>query len=89
MPASRSISITLPDAEADAVSALVRSGRYRSESDVVRDGLRALDERERAVEGWLSGSVATEYAAWERGSLESVDLSEFRDELARERATRT
>jgi putative addiction module CopG family antidote len=36
------MSVTLPLEMADAVRERVRSGQYASESEVVRDGLRAL-----------------------------------------------
>lgn len=63
MRSSRQLSITLPNAVADAVSARVSLGRYASESEVIRDGLRALAAQERAVEDWLRGSVMRDYAA--------------------------
>lgn len=86
MPSTRHLSVTLPDDLADAVRARVASGRYASESEVVRDGLRALAEQEGVIEDWLRGPVLREYAAWEAGSVETVGLEEFRDELARDRA---
>jgi putative addiction module CopG family antidote len=39
----------------------VASGEYASESEVVRDGLRALQARDRAIEKWLHGEVAESY----------------------------
>lgn len=86
MRASRQMSITLPVAMADDVRARVASGRYTSESEVIRDGLRALADREQAVEDWLRGPVLRDYAAWKAGELETVSLQELRDELARDRA---
>jgi antitoxin ParD1/3/4 len=46
-------SITLPNDMADVVKEKVRSGEYANESEVIRDGLRALLARDRAVENWL------------------------------------
>lgn len=87
MRSSRQLSITLPNAMAEAVTARVASGRYASESEVIRDGLRALADQEQAVEDWLRGPVMRDYAAWKAGTLQTVDLDDFREELARDRAT--
>ena len=46
---------------ADALRERVASGAYASESDVVRDGLRALFVQEKAVESWLRTEVADAY----------------------------
>jgi putative addiction module CopG family antidote len=46
-------SITLTNELADAVKAKVDSGEYASESEVIRDGLRILMARDRAMERWL------------------------------------
>src|SRR5829696_1838128 len=53
MRTTRQLSITLPIDMADALRERVRSGEYASESEVVRDGLRALFARDQAVEAWL------------------------------------
>lgn len=58
---TRQMSITLPNEMADAVKSHVESGAYASESEVIRDGLRALFAREDAVESWLRTEVATAY----------------------------
>ena len=51
--------MTLPHEMADMVRAKVTSGEYASESEVIRDGLRALAVRDRAVEGWLREQVTS------------------------------
>jgi len=48
---------------AAAVKAKVTSGEYASESEVIRDGLRALMARDRAVENWLQNVVCPAYDA--------------------------
>jgi putative addiction module CopG family antidote len=70
---------------ADAVRARVISGDYASESEVIREGLRALTERERVTEDWLRGPVAEAYDAWEAGTLETVSLEAVRKEFADDR----
>ena len=57
------MSITLPNDMADAVKTKVRTGEYASESEVIRDGLRALMARDRAVESWLHNQVGPAYDA--------------------------
>jgi antitoxin ParD1/3/4 len=42
---------------AEAVERKVKSGAYASVSEVVRDGVRALLERDAAVERWLREEV--------------------------------
>ncbi len=53
MRTTKQMSVTLPHEMADMVRAKVASGEYASESEVIRDGLRALAARDRAVEAWL------------------------------------
>jgi hypothetical protein len=53
----RRFSITLPPDIAAAVQDEVRSGDYASVSEVVREGVLALMERDTAMESWLSEDV--------------------------------
>jgi antitoxin ParD1/3/4 len=55
------LSITLPHDMAAMVKAKVASGEYATESEVIRDGLRALQARDAAVEKWLRDEVAKSY----------------------------
>ncbi|GAA3835102.1 type II toxin-antitoxin system ParD family antitoxin [Brevibacterium ammoniilyticum] len=61
MRTTKQLSITLPTAMADALRERVASGAYASESEVVRDGLRALFSQEDAVERWLRDEVVAAY----------------------------
>lgn len=61
MRTTKQLSVTLPHEMADMVRAKVTSGEYASESEVIRDGLRALAARDRAVEAWLHEQVAPSY----------------------------
>jgi antitoxin ParD1/3/4 len=55
--------ISLPAEHATFIDAKVASGAYASASEVVRAGLRALQERDEAVERWLREEVAPAYDA--------------------------
>jgi antitoxin ParD1/3/4 len=54
---------SLPAEHAAFIDAQVSSGSYASGSEVVRAGLRALQERDAAVERWLRDEVAPVYDA--------------------------
>jgi len=53
MRSPQQFSVTLPNEMAEQVRAKVASGEDASESEVIRDGLRPLQARDRAVEQWL------------------------------------
>lgn len=53
--------VSLPTEQAAFIDAQVASGAYASGSEVVRAGLRALQERNAAVERWLREEVAPTY----------------------------
>ena len=57
MRTTKQLSVTLPNNMAEALKERVASGAYASESEVVRDGLRALFAREEAIENWLRTEV--------------------------------
>lgn len=53
MRTTKQFSVTVPLEMAEMVKAKVASGEYASESEVMRDGLRSLLARDKAVEKWL------------------------------------
>ncbi len=55
--------ISLPAEHAAYLDKMVASGNYASASEVVRAGLRALRERDEAIEGWLRDEVGPAYDA--------------------------
>ena len=55
--------VSLSEEQAEFIDAKVRSGDYASASEVVRAGLRALKERDEAIERWLRDEVAPVYDA--------------------------
>jgi putative addiction module CopG family antidote len=58
------MTITLPPEMAQAVKNRVASGDYASESEVVREGLRALAAQERGVELWLAREGVARFNAY-------------------------
>ena len=61
MPTIEKRTISLPSEHATFIDAKVASGAYASASEVVRAGLRALQERDEAVERWLRDEVTPAY----------------------------
>jgi antitoxin ParD1/3/4 len=57
VPSPNKRTFSLPTEQARYIDALVASGTYASGSEVVRAGLRALPERDAAVEKWLREEV--------------------------------
>ena len=86
MRTTQQMSITLPNEMADAVKAKVRMGEYASESEVIRDGLRALMARDRAAESWLHNQVAPAHDALRADPSRAVTAEQVRARLAAERA---
>jgi putative addiction module CopG family antidote len=90
MRTTQQFSITLPDEMADLVKSKVAAGEYASESEVIRDGLRVLVARDRAVEGWLHEQVGPAYDALKADPARAVTVAQVRTMLAAEhkKATR-
>ncbi|MDX8493834.1 type II toxin-antitoxin system ParD family antitoxin [Mesorhizobium sp. VK22B] len=57
MRTTQPLTITLPHDLAQMVKDKVSSGKYASESEVIRDGLRTLAARDAALERWLLEDV--------------------------------
>jgi putative addiction module CopG family antidote len=82
MRTTQQFSITLPHEMAEMVRAKVESGDYASESEVIRDGLRALQLHERALDTWLRDQVAPAYDAMKADPLRAVSAEKVRASLA-------
>ena len=84
MRTTQQFSITLPNDMADAVRSKVAAGEYATESEVFRDGLRALLARDRAVENWLRDQVGPAYDALKADPSRAVSVAQVRAMLAAE-----
>ncbi|MGA3264475.1 MAG: type II toxin-antitoxin system ParD family antitoxin [Terracidiphilus sp.] len=82
MRSTQQFSITLTHEMADMVRTKVESGEYASESEVIRDGLRALEMHDRALEAWLREQVAPAYDAMKADPSRAVQAEKVRASLA-------
>ena len=82
MRATQQLSITLPNEMADTVKAKVQAGEYASESEVIREGLRALMARDRAIENWLLNQAASAYDALKADPSRAVTTDSVRERIA-------
>jgi antitoxin ParD1/3/4 len=73
--------VSLPVEQAEYIDSLVSSGAYASASEVVRAGLRALQERDAAVERWLREEVAPAYDAMQADPSRGIPLQDVFDEI--------
>lgn len=86
MRTTRQMSVTMPHEMAEMVRAKVTSGEYASESEVIRDGLRALAARDRAVESWLRDQVLPAYDRLQADPDRALTSDAVRDRLSAVRA---
>jgi antitoxin ParD1/3/4 len=83
---------SLPAAQAAYIDAKVDDGAYASASEVVRAGLRALQERDAAFERWLREEAVPTYDAMKanpsRGIPAREVFAEVRARYSRRKARR-
>lgn len=72
---------SLPTEHTAFIDSKVQSGRYASGSEVIRAGLRALQERDEAVESWLRNEVAPTYDALQAGELATHKVGDVFDDI--------
>ena len=68
--------ISPPTEQGRYIDRLVESGAYASVSEVVRAGLRALEERDAAVERWLRTEVVQAYDELDADPTSAVPANE-------------
>ncbi len=85
MRSTQQFSITLPNEMADVVKAKVEAGEYATESEVIRDGLRALMARDRAVDAWLREHVVPAAKALAADGSRALTANQVRANLAKRR----
>ena len=70
---------------AEFVRTKVASGDYASDSEVLRDALRVLRERDRAVEAWLRNEVIPAAQALRDDPSRALSADQVRAELKKSR----
>lgn len=85
MRSTQQMSITLPIEMAALVKAKVSAGEYATESEVIRDGLRALLARDRAMQDWLRNDVVPAAAALAADPSLALSGDQVRQHLATKR----
>jgi antitoxin ParD1/3/4 len=63
MRGTQQLRISLPSDMVQMVRARVANGDFASESDVIREGLQALTDRDASIESWLKATVAPAFDA--------------------------
>jgi antitoxin ParD1/3/4 len=72
---------SLPAKQAKFIDMQVRAGAYASASEVVRAGLRALQERDAAVEDWLRSQVVPVYDAMKANPKRGIPADKVFEEI--------
>ena len=85
MRTTQQMSITLPNEMAEFVRTKVAAGDYASDSEVLRDALRALRERDRAIEAWLRNEVVPAAQALRNDPSRALSVDQVRAELKKSR----
>ena len=75
---------SLTEEQARFIDAKVESGGYVSGSEVIREGLRGLQEEDAAIERWLREEVVPTLQRIDAGEEELVDIDEAFDEILAE-----
>ena len=88
MRTTQQFSITLPLDMAEIVEEKIRSGGYASISEVVRDGVLALMERDTAVERWLREEIVAGHQEYLADPSKGVPAGEVLSRIKARRAGR-
>lgn len=85
MRSTQQFSITLPNEMAEWVRSKVAAGEYATESEVIRDGLRALAARDKVVESWLRDHVVPAAVALHADPSRGIPVHRVREHLTQKR----
>lgn len=88
MPATEKRTFSLPAEQAAFIDAQVASGAFATASEVVRADLRALQERDVAVERWLREEVAGTFDEMKAHPERGIPLEQVMDEVREDHAAR-
>ena len=81
MAASAKRTFSLPAEQSRYIDSLVETGAYATSSEVIRSGLRALQERDAAIERWLREEVVPVAAAMRADPSSSIPIDRLFDEI--------
>jgi antitoxin ParD1/3/4 len=79
---------SLPAMQSKYIDKLVKSGGYASGSEVVRAGLRALQERDAAMEQWLREEVLPVYEKYQADPSRVISAEQVFEDIRRRHAAR-
>lgn len=88
MRTTQQFSITLPLDMAEIVEGKIKSGSYASVSEVLRDGVRALMERDAAVERWLREEIVPGHAEYLASPSKGVPAEAILERIKARQAAR-
>ena len=77
---ARNTSVILSEHFEGFVERQVNAGQYHSVSEVIRAGLRLLEEREQMIQAMREAIIAGEQS----GPMQTIDRDAFKDEMRRE-----
>jgi putative addiction module CopG family antidote len=86
MRTTQQFSITLPNDMAQIVEDKVRRGVYASASEVIREGVRTLLERDAAIERWLREEVIPGHAEYLADPTKGVPADTILDRIKARRS---
>ena len=85
MRTTQQFSITLPNEMAEWVRSKVAAGEYATESEVIREGLRTLAARDKAVGAWLRNQVVPAAEALRDDPARGISIDQVRKHLTQKR----